>query len=99
VTTCDECEIIAREINESLAELKRHLDLTEQDRRLAVEALLGGTEADALRFEELVSRTLALEGAALSTRMNRAMGGRCGMKREAATESRGDRGADCNVSA
>ncbi|MGB6944260.1 MAG: hypothetical protein WBE37_17800 [Bryobacteraceae bacterium] len=74
MTTCDECEIIGREIKESLAELKRHLDLTEQDRRLAVEALLGGTEADALRFEELVSGPLALEGAALSTRMNRAMG-------------------------
>jgi len=58
---CDECEKISREIKESLADLKRHSDLTEQDRRLAVQALLGGNKEDVLRFEELVSSPLAQE--------------------------------------
>lgn len=74
MTACDECETIGREIKVSLADLKRHSDLTEQDRRLAVEALLGGTKEDALRFEELVSGPWSQECAALSSRMNRAMG-------------------------
>lgn len=74
MTTCGECETIGREIKESLAELKRHSDLTEPDRRLAVEALLGGAEEDVLRFEELVSSPLAQECAVISSRMNRAMG-------------------------
>jgi hypothetical protein len=69
---CDECETISREIKESLANLKRNSDLTEQDRRLAVEALLGGTKEDALRFEELASGPLSQEYAALSSRMMRA---------------------------
>ena len=74
MTTCDECETISREISDSLAELKRYSDLTEQDRRLAVDALLGGTKEDALRFEELVSGPFSQECAAPSSRMNRAMG-------------------------
>ena len=72
--TCEQCETISREIKESLADLKRHLDLTEQDRRLAVEAMLGGTKEDALRFEELLSGPLSQDGAGLSSRMNRVMG-------------------------
>jgi hypothetical protein len=71
---CEECETISREIRESLAELKRYSDLTDHDRRLAVEALLGGTKEDVLRFEELVSGPLGQEGAVISSRMNRAMG-------------------------
>lgn len=69
---CDECETISREIRDSLAELKRRSGLTDQYRRLAVEALQGGTEEDAHRFEDLVSSPLAQECAALSSRMMRA---------------------------
>jgi hypothetical protein len=73
LTTCDECETISREIKECAAEMKRNTDLTQPDRRLAVEALRGGTEEDAVRFKEVVSGPLFEESAALSSRIARAM--------------------------
>jgi hypothetical protein len=99
VTTCNECETISREIKESLADLKRHSDLTERDRRLVIEAMLGGTKEDGLRFEELVSGPMSQESGALSSRMYRAMGRK--MWHETRTGHRIAAGpwAACNASA
>jgi hypothetical protein len=49
---CDECLAIARDLREAIADVKLVSDRAYNDRVLAVEALRGGTEEDALRFEE-----------------------------------------------
>jgi hypothetical protein len=69
---CSECETIARDLREAFADLKSLSDSTQEDRRLAVEALRGATEEDALRFEELISGPLSQGSAASSSRMMRA---------------------------
>jgi hypothetical protein len=68
--TCNECETIARDLREAFADLRSLSDSTQEDRRLAVEALRGGTEEDALRFEEVISDQ---QSAALSSRMMRTL--------------------------
>jgi hypothetical protein len=70
---CDECETIAQDLREALADLKLSADISNEDRRLAVEALRGGTEEDALRFEELISTPGGRASAQASSRIMRAL--------------------------
>jgi len=70
---CEECETIARELREAMAGIRLSVDRTQEDRRLAVEALRGGTEEDVHRFEDLLAAPPFREAADHASRMTRAM--------------------------
>ena len=53
--SCHECEAIARELGEAYAEAWISCDQASRDAWVAMYQLVGGTEEDLLRAEELIS--------------------------------------------
>lgn len=58
---CSECQAIARELSEAYAEAWANADHQTREASLAVQKLLGGTEEDAERAEELVANAKPLD--------------------------------------
>jgi hypothetical protein len=54
--SCDECEAIARELDEAYLEAWISSDQTTRDAWIATYKLIGGTEEDAARADELIPR-------------------------------------------
>jgi hypothetical protein len=53
---CDECEAIAEELGEAYADAWFSADQVSKDAWIAVRTLIGGTEQDAVRAEEVILR-------------------------------------------
>ncbi len=70
---CDECLAIAQDLREAIADARTGSTRASGDMARAVQALRGGTEEDARRFEELCATPALRACAEPSSRVARAM--------------------------